>query len=170
MDTPEAIIEAIRAAFAGVPRGAITLHEAEVIDDYGSTEERQEARRLDSEASWEEVPDEALESCTSALCHLDPKSWRYYIPAYMIWSLRHFRESESIVSDFTIYTFNPYLDDPGLREYVAPRFRLLDGPQSRAVCRYLRYMAANEDHADTRMANLALEGYWQRFCEAGHGP
>jgi len=44
-EASDTIIEAIRTAFAGVPRGAITLHEAEVIDSYGSAEERATAVR-----------------------------------------------------------------------------------------------------------------------------
>lgn len=160
-DTQEAIIEAIRGAFAGVPRGAVTIHEAEVIDGYGSGELRQEARRRDTESSWDCIPDADIEECAWALCHLDAVSWRYYIPAYMIWSLRHFRVSDSIVSDFTIYTFDP----SGDFEHVLARHRLLDEGQSRAVCRFLRYMAANDDFADGQVANAALDGYWGRYCE-----
>lgn len=162
----EAIIEAIRIAFFGVPRGGISIHEAEVIDSYGSAEEREEARRLDTETSWDRVPDLDIENCTTALCHLDPDGWRYYIPAYMIWSLRHFRVNDSNVSDFTIYTFDPSASDRGVREYNLARYRLLDDAQSRAVCRFLRYLAANDDHADSRVANIALAEYWGKFCES----
>lgn len=164
-DTAEAIIDAIRAAFAGVPRGSITLHEAEVIDAYGSAEEQAEARRRDTEASWDRVPDLDIEECTAALSYLDPESWRYYIPAYMIWTLRHFRVNCSIVSDFTIYTFDASERDLALREYMSKRYRMLDVAQSRAVCRFLRYMAANDDHADGTVANVALADFWGRFCE-----
>jgi hypothetical protein len=52
-DKAEGIIEAIRLAFADMLRGSITIHEAEVIDRYGSDAERQKARRLDTEESWE---------------------------------------------------------------------------------------------------------------------
>ena len=162
--TSEAIIEAIRAAFAAVPRGAITIHEAEVIDEYGSDDMRAEARLLDSEPSWESVPDADIEQCTTALCYLDPLGWRYYIPAYMIWSLRYFRVNTSIVSDFTIYTFDLSGTDLGIREYKLERYQLLDAAQSRAVCLYLRYMAANEEYADSESARRALKEYWGRYC------
>jgi hypothetical protein len=168
-DAGGSIIEAIRSAFAGVPPGRITVHEAEVIDGYGSDAEREEARRLDTEESWDLVPDQHIEDCPSALCHLDPEGWRYYLPAYMIWSLRHFRSSDSIVSDFTIYTFDfggtsTRVQDY-LREYKEARFRLLSEAQSWAVCRFLRYMAANEDYADASVANQALDDIWGRFCD-----
>jgi hypothetical protein len=128
-----------------VPRGRITIHEAEVIDNYGSAAERTAASKLDAEERWERVPDEDIEACTTALCHLDPEGWRYYLPAYMIWSLKHFRVSDSIVSDFTIYTFGPSSSDSPLDDYNMARFRLLNQAQSRAVCRFLRSMAINDD-------------------------
>jgi len=165
MESVDSIIEAIRLAFAGVVRGKITLHEAEVIDSYGSKEERAEARRLDSESRWGRVPDSHIEECTTALCHLDPAGWKYYVPAYMIWSLQYFRESDSLVSDHTIYTFDPQMDDPRLREYALARHRLLDEAQSRAVCRFLRYMAANDGCVNGRAAKAALAAYWARYCE-----
>ena len=165
MESAESIIEAIRLAFAGVSRGKISLHEAEVIDNYGSKEERAEARRLDTGASWDRVPDSHIEECTTALCHLDPAGWKYYVPAYMIWSLQYFRESDSLVPDHTIYTFDPKADDPRLREYAWERHRLLDDAQSRAVCRFLRYMVANDGCVNGRAANAALTSYWGRFCE-----
>jgi hypothetical protein len=169
VDEAKAIIEAIRSAFAGVPRGCITLHEAEVLDSYGSDAERQKARRLDTEESWDRVPDRDIEGRTTALSHLDPEGWRYYLPAYMIWSLRHFRVSGSVVSDLTIYAFDLSSCDSGLREYKMNRFRLLNHAQSRAVCRFLRYMAANDDYVDGGVANLALGEFWSQFGESTDG-
>ncbi len=168
-DEAKAIIEAIRSAFAGVPRGRITLHEAEVMDLYGTDAQRQQARLLDTDESWDEVLDRDVAECTTALSYVDPEGWRYYIPAYMVWSLRYFREPRGMASDATIYTFDPHNDYAGLRERQRSRFQLLDHAQSRAVCRFLRYMAAHDDHADARMANEALSGYWDQFGEGADG-
>jgi len=162
----ESIIEAIRSAFAGTPRGAITIHEAEVIDEYGSAEERREARMRDTEEDWGEVPDDDIEECTAALCHLDREGWRYYIPAYMIWSLRNFRTSDSVVSDFTIYTFDLTHENRLLRNYQLERFSLLSQEQARAVCRFLRFMVSHDGDADGEVAQLALDKYWGRFCNS----
>jgi hypothetical protein len=159
----EPIIAAIREAFADARRGRITIHEAEVIDSYGSEAEREEARKHDTEAHWSEVPDREIEECAWALPHLDPESWRYYVPAYMIWSLRYFQTNNSIVSDFTIYAFNLH-DDSELREYKLARFRLLNPAQARAVGLFLRYMADHRDHADSETAARALAEYWGEFA------
>lgn len=154
-DTIEAIVEAIRSAFAGVPRGAITLHEAQVIDGYGDDDERARARRLDTETSWMQIPGAHIEQCPNALPYLDLVSWRYYIAAFMVWSLQNFRTNASIASDFTIYCFLSGWEE---------RFRMLDSDQSHCVCRFLRYMAAS-DYADSDAARQALEQTWGRFCE-----
>jgi hypothetical protein len=157
------IIDAIHEAFRGVARGAISLHEAEVIDECGSEEEQATARALDTEDRWEDIPDQHIEECIAALAFVDPESWRYYIPRYMEWSLRHFRTSDSIVSDFTIYTFAGS-NEPELREYSLQRYRLLTPHQSRAVYRFLRYMAAHGERADSHVANDAIREYWGAFA------
>jgi hypothetical protein len=162
----ELLIRQIQIAFDEVRRGIITIHEAEVIDSYGSKEEMVAARKLDRERRWQDVPDGHIEECSNALCHVDPTSWRYYIAAYMVWALRNFRTSDSIVSDHTIYAFNPYCDDPALNAHSMARFQELNKEQSAAVCRFLRYMAANGDHADDSVAHRALQSYWGKFCEA----
>ncbi len=61
MDVVAELIEDIREAFKGVSRGYVTLHEADVIDDYGTPEQRIEARKLDREGSWDRVPDADIE-------------------------------------------------------------------------------------------------------------
>jgi len=161
----ESIIGDICDAFLGVRRGAITLHEAEVIDDYGSAEQRKEASKLDTEGRWEHIPDAHIEKCTTALCHVDPESWRYYIAPYMIWSLTHFRTNDSIVSDFTIYTFDMNEESERMQEYSMERYSLLNDKQAACVCRFLRYMVRNSDYADDHIAKEALRKYWGRFCE-----
>jgi hypothetical protein len=161
----EAVIAAIRTAFAGTRRGAITLYEAEVIDSYGDDDERARARRLDTESSWDRVPEASIEDCPWALAHLDPLSWRFYVPAYMSWTLAHFLTNDSIVADFTIYTFVINEDDERLAAYARARFQTLDPAQSRAVCRFLRYMATHDDRCDGSAARRALGQTWGRFCE-----
>lgn len=83
MEPVERIIQAIEQAFAGVSRGTITLHEAEVLDSYGTEAERRRARALDTEDDWRRVRDSSIEACPAALSYLDTESWRFYLPAYM---------------------------------------------------------------------------------------
>ncbi len=152
-----AIIEEIVDAFRGVTSGEIILHEADVLNDNGSQEEAEKARELDTESSWEEIPDEWIKNSGGALSYYDPQSWQYYIPAYMIWSLKYFRISDSIASNCTIYTFDLSEDDPESKQYAMERFQQLDQKQSVAVCRFLRYMDCDD-------AKKALQKYWGQFC------
>ena len=152
----DSIIRDISEAFLGVRRGEITLHEAEVIDEYGTPKARAEARKHDADGRWERIPDAHIEKCGWALSHVDPQSWHYYIAPLMIWSLRYFRSNDSIVSDYTIYTFDPNEKSGDMREYALERYRQLNDKQARCVCRFLTYMAKNGDYADDRVANEAL--------------
>lgn len=144
---------------------SLTLHESEVIDGYGDDVQRARARLLDTESAWEQVPDTAIEECQSALSHLDPVSWSFYVPAYMSWSLENFLTNESIVCDFTSYTFLLHEEEQCLVAWAQERFRGLDAAQSRAVCRFLRCMADHEGRCDGDAARRALEQTWGRFCQ-----
>jgi len=100
-----ALIEEIIAAFDGVSReGGVSMSEAEVIDDYGSDEERTAARLSDTDTRWQDVTDEQLGS-NWPLSFFDPIGFRYYIPAYMIYYIR-WVESYIEMGDDTPLEFN----------------------------------------------------------------
>jgi hypothetical protein len=170
---PAEKIEAeISRSFAGVTRdGGTTLHEAEVIDAYGSEAERAAARELDKDRRWQDVPDHLIETHSDTLCFVDPKGFRYYLPAYMVWALRHFQTSDSFSVNHVIYSLTiregfytkKKLNDE-MREWNLERFRLFTDDQARAICCFLRFMADQEDHVDVCQALQALDGYWGGFC------
>lgn len=161
-----AIIEEIVEAFHDVPRGEVTLHETDILDDNGSEEEAEKARRLDTEHSWEEIPNEWIEQHPSSLCFVDPQSWQYYIPAYMTWTLKNFQTSDSITAEMTIYKFRLFDNNPDLNLEQMKRFQQLNQKQSAAVCRFLRYMSQDDDRVDGGAAKEALQKYWGQFCPA----
>jgi hypothetical protein len=154
----EDIVHSIRGAFHGVRRGRISMREAEVIDNYGSDEERTLARESDPDTPWEEIPDDLISESPWGMPHLDPKSWRYYIPAYMIWSLRHEDDACHIIHGFMIYTFT--ILSPECRSYDLERFRTLSPPQVVAVRRFLRHRTCGVFDVD--QAQRALAEYWDR--------
>lgn len=70
----QALIQEITLAFEGVAHEeGMTLHEATVIDDYGSPEERAQARAKDTEQSWQAVPERDIRSTDAVLSFLDDK-------------------------------------------------------------------------------------------------
>lgn len=167
----EEVAGEILRSFAGVTRDdGVTLHEALVIDDYGSDAERAAARELDTDRRWQDVPGHLIEGHSDALHFVDPKGFRYYLPAYMVWALRHFRTSDSFSVDHVIFSLtlgkgsdaNTGLCD--MRGWALERFRLLTGDQSRAVCRFLRFMAGQERCADAGVAKAALNAFWGEYC------
>ena len=95
----QTIIQEITDAFDGVSReGGISLHEAEEIDCRGTPEQFAAARWLDTDQRWQDVPGTWLEEFPSVPFFLDPIGFRYYLPAYMIWSLRN-EDSSSATAD-----------------------------------------------------------------------
>ena len=159
------LIRAIERAFESVAReDGVGLNEAEGIDAYGTEAERAVARKRDVDVRWEEVPEAEIERHADILPFLDPKGWRYYLPAYMRWTLTHYGRSSSMSVDSTIYTLAPGTAQE-LKSRALERFKTLSGNQAATVCRFLRFMCdvAGEDECDERVAREAL-AYWGRFC------
>jgi hypothetical protein len=157
----EELISEIRAAFHGISRGnGVTLHEARAIDDYKSEEERKQARELDHDKSWDEIPDADIKHYHDVFSFFDVEGFRYHLPAYMIWAVRYFDVSESCSSDNVIYVLSR---SRILAERDAQVFNSFDLAQCRAICRFLKFMASNPMFADADAANLALDEHWSRF-------
>lgn len=69
-----ALIEEIERVFGDVQRGAgVTLHQARVIDDYGTIEEETAARALDQESCWQDIRDELIQEYYEVLSFFDPR-------------------------------------------------------------------------------------------------
>jgi hypothetical protein len=156
----ESIITAMERAFTALSRGIVTLHEAEVIDHYGTDAERRKARTRDTEKDWRDVPDASIEECPNALPHLDPVSWRFYLPAFMRFGLRTMRSPRSSI-DRAIYSL-ALGDDRELNDYQRERFKTLDSGQAHVVHRFLEFAARNDAHCDGHIARQAVEKYWSR--------
>lgn len=86
------LLQRISTAFAGVPRPAITHSVARGYDDewFLSPERGSELAALDSERSWTEVTDGAIERFLEYFTFSDAAGWRFYLPAHMSYYLRHF--------------------------------------------------------------------------------
>ncbi len=165
MDDAHSIILQIERAFAGVRRGSITLHEAEVIDAYGTDAQRHEARARDTEEDWRDVSDSALRECPDALTFLDPESWRFYLPAYLRHALRHAGSRRNAAFDHAIYSLDKS-GDRSLAEHKLARFRTLSLEQAQAVRSFLVFASQNDAFCDSVVAASALT-YWCRAAGDG---
>ena len=159
----DAVIRQIEIAFDGVDRKfGVSLHEACIIDDYGSKWEQMQARMTDTEWRWQDVPEADIARYFWILSFLDPIGFRYYMPAYMIWTLKNYLHTDSMSTNATIYSLD--LSDQ-FREHRMKRFNLFTRSQSEATCAFLRFMAEYScGWADEDAARQALNAYWGRFC------
>jgi len=154
------LIADIAAAFAGVSReDGTTLHEADARDDWKSPEEQRAARKLDPEARWQDVTDENIFACCSALSFLDEKGFRYYVPAFMICSLKHWGDKASMILNSCEYQL--LHDYPkSLRESkpasIAGKYQFTDA-QSKVVARFLRFIIDFDEIAGDRATVEAVE-------------
>jgi hypothetical protein len=164
----EALIEEIREAFKKTPRGPLSIHQAMHVKDPWQYDLEAEGRK-DRDQTWEEIPGAVIESAGEAFYGADAESWRYFIPAFMVWTLKNFRTNDSFVCDQTIYTFDPYsvVRDEELHKRQLYRFSLLSKRQAGAVLQFLKYMAADSCYADDVVAREAIEAYWHKFDANG---
>jgi hypothetical protein len=144
-----ALIEEITAVFDGVSRQeGVTLHEAIVIDDYGSLEERALARTQDTEDKWQNVPDKDIRFTDAVLSFLDPKGFHYYIPAYVVWYLRNIdnEDPEFWSNTFDAITYHLSGGVHGdVEEYYLSKFKLFTLEQAKAIAHFLVFEAERED-------------------------
>jgi hypothetical protein len=141
----------------------LSMHQAHIVK-WADDKRLAEAAKLDADQHWTEISDETIEAARNALYCDDPVSWRYFLPAYMSWTLRNFKTNPSFVCDQTIYAFSVYEVGEPLRGASVLRFDTLSLAQRRAICIFLRYMAAHPYHCDADVAWKSLEAYWGQFC------
>lgn len=132
-----------------------TIHEADLEGAYIDDNVRVSARAKDTEVAWIEVPDWKIERFSSALSFLDPKGWRFYIPAYMIWTLKNWRTTSSPTADFVVWGFEPVVE-----ELSIPRFASLSLQQAHAVHGFLKFFCEYSGDPESRRA---MRAYWHRF-------
>ncbi|MBX7104707.1 MAG: hypothetical protein K1X57_11540 [Gemmataceae bacterium] len=167
----KSLIADIEVAFADVKReDGVTIHEAEIIDRYGSDEEQQEARKLDTETRWQDVPDDVMD-WHSGFCFLDLKGFRYYLPAYMTWILKNLYTRKYNSGDSLIYSLVRIGDrheEWHCWANVPEAYRNPDcacrftATQRDVVRRFLEYIVLYEpDSSDENAASEALQKWEQ---------
>jgi hypothetical protein len=150
--TRDDLIRRIEVAFAEAspPGDDKLLHpqcmDAEDIKDFYGT------------ASWRGIPDEIVARNNASLCFFSSEAYRFYLPAYLTWVLRHFNTSPSFAVDSTIYSLSP--GEGSLREFAVSKYALLDSAQRRVVLDFLAYLDEyGSGEMDAVAVRKAIE-YW----------
>ena len=162
------LIAEITAAFDGVAReDGTTLHEAIAIDDWKTREEQLSARRLDTEQRCQDIPDDAIVACESALPFLDTKGCRYHLPAFMVCGLRNWENDAGRVVDTCEYNLlrerqkSLRQSDPAS---IAAKYGFTDA-QCKAIAHFLRFVVGDDDELTMQPATtLQAVAKWERFA------
>lgn len=161
-DFRTAVLREIEAAFDGISReGGLSLHEAEIVDNYGTPAQRDDARTLDTDTRWQDVPSGDIRTYHWILAALDPIGYRYYLPAYMTWSLMNLKSPRDTTSiDATIMSLTRG-EDEAHEEWEFDRFSVFTPRQADAIARFLQFFVAHAGGALATEAGLALDRYWK---------
>ena len=148
------LINEIRDAFAGVTlEDGVSLNIAEYNDSGGSNKEYLEAAKLDEKNNWEHLSDAILEKHTVTFSFTDLKGFRFYLPAYMIWTLKNHRYSNSIIADQTIYALDT---DHHVFENISFS-QWFTEPQMQAIIKFLTFCCHHGDTLDNDIAEKNLQ-------------
>jgi len=146
--TPDVIIDHASEVFAADRREppALTLRGASDIDSYDSP--------APFDPSLDESTDAYIERFAwSALPHLDPRSWRHYLPSLISYALRR-RDDPAMAAEGLIRSLRP-------PDRFPPRLRSLTARQESVVREFLEAVALT--HTDATLqeeAQQALEEWW----------
>jgi len=145
LPTRDEVIALVREAFAEDIQRPLTtsLRAGNAIDEYRI------APPFDSEL---DAPTDAyLEANFWGIAHLDPASWRHYLPRLIEYVCR--RQDAENVGDALFSSLRPPDHDP-------PRFGSLTAEQEAAVITFLDCFAFSAESPYAADAQLALEEWW----------
>lgn len=157
-----ALVERIERAFADVPypgddRVIATPEHVASCDECGRLQKALAGRR------WQELIDdeEAYNHVGHAMSFFSPAGWQYYLPAYLIQTVRR-GEPDSLY-------FRP-TTDPELADHHERRTNLLTAEQCRAVLDYLLAARARElSAAYTDESDGGAVELWEENCRKAAG-
>jgi len=142
------LLDSISAAFpAGGARAGRSLRQADEIDSHSAS--TPDVTPVD----WRDVPEHELEAHHWGFTHFDAESWRFYLPAFLAYSVRHLPRGESLVIAAHLSNLRP-------PDRVPPRFSALSGRQRQTVVSVLEFLAFDCESNFTGDACQVLEEYW----------
>lgn len=152
-DVIQATIVEIEIAFSGLnPPGDEKLLHPQCMDDgdisdfYGELDRRQ-------------LTDDTIIGNYAAPSFFSAEAFQYYMPAFMIWSLKH-HDTVEYAPESTIRAFDPTGSGPGLYEFQVSKYALFTQRQRAAVVRFLQALSPDPDLGP--IAEDALINYWLR--------
>lgn len=144
----------IEKAFAGVVLGSgVSLHGCEYRDSGGRSMRYLERSRSNERDDWRRVINDDLAYFQVTFSFTDLSGYRFYLPAYMIWTIRNFRTSDSFIADATVYACDP----ASYQFNEIPFVRFFDAKQLRAIMFFLQFCVENKGSLDGDAASDNLQ-------------
>ena len=147
----QAAIEAIETAFAGLtlPSDDKLLHpqcmdDGDIKDFYGGPK-----------ASA--LPDEMIIGNYAAPSFFSAEAFQYYMPAFMLWALRH-PDTVEYAPESTLHALDPAATGTDLHAFQVSKYALFTDAQRRAVIAFLRAFSRDADLGP--IAESALANHW----------
>jgi len=167
---------AIRAAFAGVALGGGTsLRQTALLDasdEEVAQEELDAVRAGEVTDDWTQVP--GAELTAGALAQLDADGLRYYVPALLLWLLRHYDDAAERAADEAVgLTVIGTLGSIAPSELFADElYEVYDGftpGQQAAIAAYLEALPTlvRLDESDAERVAIAMDEYWGQYLPGG---
>lgn len=151
VETVEATRAEIDAAFGDLsPPGDDALLHPQCRDDNDIAE-------FYGAPDWRGLPEDLLVRNYAAPSFFSAKGFRYYLPAFMVWSLR-LAASPEYLAEATLRAFDPGTEGQPLHAFQASKFALFDAAQRRAVVHFLEAFSSEPDLG--AIAGAALRNYW----------
>ncbi len=147
------LINQIREAFDAVPQPSDEelLHpdcmdDCDILQFYGGVR-------------WQDMSDEMIVYNYAALTAFSPKAFRYYLPAYLLWTLRN-ADSIEYVGEAALRALDPGAPSEMLHDFRKSHYSDLDAGQIEAVKVFLTLLGNHPDlgeYADEALLNHWLE-------------
>lgn len=162
--TTEEVRDLIEAAFRDIRLGSgVSLHQTEVLDEYGGEAEQAAARARDELDDWRKVavdPELKAVHGIGGPSFMDAEGLRFYLPAYMTLALEEPGTDaiESVLFQLT-----------HLSDYSRVRLAILNAAQREAVLAFLLWLRATDGGYWEPLLTKAIDEYWSRDHKSAGG-
>ncbi len=142
------LIDSVSDAFpAGAAHATLSLRQGDEIDSHDAP--APDVAPMD----WRDIPEHELETHHWGFTYLDADSWRFYLPAFLAYSVRHLSRGESLVIAACLSNLRP-------PDRVPSRFITLSDRQRKTVISVLAFLAFDSESHFTADACQVLEECW----------
>jgi hypothetical protein len=157
----EKLILEIEQAFADVSLDdGVTLHQMQVLDDYGGEAEQLAARRKDPETRWQLITGEKLSLFSDSMVFLDAEGFQFHLPAFLRHALITAYPSSGAADTHGVMFA---LQDGPRKSYHEDGIKLLVPTQMQCIASFFHYFARSSESGWDSEARKALKAGWNEW-------